>query len=165
MAQKRYFEFKDDDKTISLNNWLMGITESGVYAGFDFQRQSGLTFKLIHTSTGQVVNNADNVPSLPMGVLVTKTGAVIKEDEELSFVFTANGSTSKRTDTVYAEHTYIKDSIGGIQCTYGVLVGTTTLPNPNNQVAIGYLRVKGLATDTLSTSVTFEKAKRPFPKN
>ena len=43
MSQRRYYEYKDDDDTLSLNFRYLGIINQGRYAGYDAILAAGLT--------------------------------------------------------------------------------------------------------------------------
>lgn len=154
MAQKRYWNFQDDDSTDALNHWLLGINKSGVYAGFDMNKTAGaLVLRLEHLLSGFTEIDKDLNESSKQGLILTNQGVVIKEDSFIDVSLTANVSLNPRIDTIIVEHEYI-ETLGGATATYSVIQGTasatpvpTALTNPEKQTIIGYLYVPGSFSD------------------
>jgi len=164
MAQERFWEYRDDDLTIRLDNWLLGIYLPGRYVGFDFNPSNDLNLSLDHQKTGVVYNDINNTPKPKVGVWVSNTGVLVKEDSSISLSISANNSDDDRYDFIYAEHEYLDGTVGGTQASYGVIQGTSSLPvitNPNTQTLIGVLIIPSGATD-LSNS-RFLPSKPPIP--
>lgn len=169
MAQKVYWSWKDDDLTIDINQWLIGMLPAGVYRGFDFDRadQSSMILHLTHKDTGYTYTLKDTTASGENGVLKTKQGAVVKEDTQIDIVIPTADPTHPRIDTVYCTHQYIETK-GGAAATYGVISGTPTgtptappLANTELDLLIGYLYIPAAITTLGDSRVLFTKSATP----
>lgn len=169
MGQQRWWEYRDDDATIRLDNWLLGALQPGRYCGFDLKITNNATLTLDHAKTGIKYSDKDNNLSAEVGALMSKTGVVVKEDEDITFTFLPNATSSRRIDTIYMQHRY-KDGVeGGEQASYGYLPGTPGLsPSPpaltdeSTQIVIGYLDVPP-STSIIDDTVNWIASKPPIP--
>lgn len=147
MTQTRYFNWKDEDKTIALNNWLRGVTQSGLYCGFNWNPTANMTLTLVHTD-GEISYDEDLNPSSSLGVTITPQGVLIKEDASITLPISNGDATHPRIDVIIVSHEYQEGIVGGSAATYAVIQGTPAeiperpaLTDITKQVAIGYLYV------------------------
>lgn len=168
MAQKVFWSWQDDDLTFDLNRRFLGIMDSGVYRGFDAALAAGLTLNLIHTNSGGIETKKDQTLTPRFGVIVTKQGATIREDDAITVPIESNGPYNQpRIDLVYLEHQYV-DVVGGLAATYAVVRGVPadvpvapSLPNPNIQVPIGELLLPAFAASLDAVGVVFTRYPNP----
>lgn len=167
MAQERFWEYRDDDSTIRLDNWLMGCLLPGRYVGFDFSSVSGLNLTIGHSKTGVVYNDVSNSPKNKQGVWISKTGVVVKEDGEITLLIQPNNSIVDRVDLIYGEHEYRDGVVGGSQATYGVLEGVTDLSLDSNpkRVPLAAVVVPAGAQDLSDINYISHKSPLPTEKN
>ena len=169
MAQERFFEFRDDDLTKRLDNWLLGIFHPGRYCGFDMQVTNNLIVTLSHTETGIIYNDGTNNPKPALGVLVSNVGVVVKESSNITVTAQPNPGANPRIDLIYMQHRYRDGVISGEQATYGYIQGVASA-NPSypaltdsvNQIVVGYIYWPA-ATSVINSSVRWEPAKSPIP--
>lgn len=168
MAQTRYFNWKDDDKTDWLNRRLIGILPYGLYRGYDAVLASGLNLSLEHNITGFDEVTKLLVHRTNLGLVKTKQGTLVIEDDPVVVPITANPSVEPRIDLVVMEHEYIEVA-GGQPAIYKVLVGTPApvpvapaLSDPNKQVILGELYCPAGMSDLTDTGVVYTKAGIPF---
>lgn len=166
MSQFRTFEFRDEDSTFELNQRLLGIIQPGVYRGFDWQQQAGLTFIMSHTTSGIQYYDKNELLSNPIGMLVTKQGSTIKEDANINLSIDV-GNVFPRWDAIVMEH-YYSEVTGGVPAIYLVIKGTPSvtpikpsLTNTSRQVLIGYLYVPASMSSLAEGGVLFEKEEIP----
>lgn len=155
MAQKIYFNWEDDDSTKDLNHRTLGISEPGRYRGFDVSLMSGLTLRLNHFQTGVSMTMFDS-PTHSVerrGVILTKQGVIIQENDELVLPISAGHSTFPRIDLVVCEHEYVEVQ-GGSNAIYYVIEGTPSaspvhpvVTQPQTKIVLGELYVPAGATD------------------
>ncbi len=164
--QKRSFEFRDDDKTIDLDNWLLGVYKPSRMAGFDFVVSNNTTLNLNHATTGVDIVDVNGV-SAKYGVVVMPTGLIVKEDSQVSIPVNPNNGLTVRYDLIYLSHQYRNDVIGGQQATYGVVEGSSglipELTDPTTQVAIGLL-VWPSSTLVIDSTVRFIPSAASLPR-
>lgn len=168
--QERYWEFKDDDLTVRLNSWLMGIIFPGLYAGFDLVVTGNSTITLNHNTTGFVYNDINNNPKNPVGIMIGQGGDIIKEDVAVTLTLTPNSSSAPRLDVIYMQHRYRDGVQGGEQATYGIITGSPSLnlvapalTDPTTQTIVGYLYVPS-GTSVVNSDVKWERSKAPIPR-
>ena len=159
--QRRTFEFKADDSTKSLNEWLLSIITPGVYRGFDaFIASNDLNLVLQHTST------AFNYDSSQNGIIRTKEGVIVWEDADVS-IGPVETSTLKRIDCVTLNHTYIETE-GGQSALYSIIKGvehasTPVAPAvPTGHVKIGELHLPTGFTQLDNVGVVWVREKIPL---
>lgn len=154
-----------------LNQALLGVLQPGLYRGFDFVSSGDLVATFNHDETGVnvLLDNTGEPADRLVGVIYTKYGVAITEDEPISLNVVTNGSQSDpRIDTVFCEYEYTKDVPGGNPATYGVIKGTNssepTAPalGNANQILIGYLYLPaGVTALDTEEGVRFYKALVP----
>jgi len=172
--EKRIFEFRADDLTFDINGQLNGVIGPGVYAGFDAQLDSGLTLKLVHTQSGATFVDGNPAMVEDVGVLRTKQGTIIREDETIEVVISENTYTGghpeyhNRIDTIVCEH-YHQEIIGGSQAQYYAIPGgqasdpvPPALTDPTKQTIVGYLFLPGGCASMDDTGVVFTKVPLPY---
>jgi hypothetical protein len=164
MAQKRRWNYLDDDATKDLNRWLTGIINPGLYFGFDFNPTANMNLNLIHSTTGFKDVDDLEVESGFQSLLVTRQGTVIKEDAAITINSIANGdATHPRIDIVVVTHTYSELS-GGTQALYSIIQGTPAaspvapaLANALTQTKIGELLIPANTTALNQGGVTWTR--------
>jgi len=170
MAQTRFWNFKDDDTTFRLNQWLNGILNSGVYRGFDFVAQASNVFRMNQGTTGFVDFDIDSVANDAKGVLRTPQGTYILEDGNIDINISANAGPGTRFDLIFCQHEYIDGVEGGAVATYAVIEGAPgggipALQNPEKQILIGVLTLPQGFSDLQDTGVVFTKEPAPTFSN
>jgi len=162
MSQFRTFEFRADDSTFEMNQRLLGLIEPGVYRGFDWQQQAGFNFILAHVTSGIQYYDKNELLSDPIGVLITKQGVTIKENESIILSIDPGGALP-RWDAIVVEH-YYSEVTGGVPGVYMVIKGTAasspvkpSLTNPSRQLLIGYLYVPASMASLSEAGVLFQK--------
>jgi hypothetical protein len=170
MAQTRYYNFLADDYTGDINRWLLGILQPGVYRGFEFSPTNNLTLTLVHTDTGIVITDPDGVPGDPTGVLLTRHGVVIKEDEAIEIPVNAT-TTHPRIDLIVCTHEYVETE-GGAVATYSVIQGVASatpaapaLTFPEKQVTIATLYIPAATSVLDAAGVIYAREEVPFLGN
>lgn len=162
--QKRFWNWQDEDSTLDLNNWLNGIIDSGLYRGFDPEKQ-GMTLVLAHQLTGATRTKSDKTTQDKFGVVISKQGVVVNQLEPIRFEIEPT-TALKRVDVVVMEHEY-KELVGGIEATYKVIKdggeNGSGLTSPNTQVILGYLHLPPNCNDL--ANATYVKAKTPTLAN
>lgn len=147
MAQVRYWQYKDDDKTDTLNRYDMGAVPSGVWAGFDFDgTSSGTNLVLSHTASGYKEVTQALAESSAIGVIKTRQGVMVTEDSIITIPVTTNsGGGNPRVDIIALQHEYTAVT-GGTVATYVHIAGTAAasplppaLTLPLKQTIIGYI--------------------------
>ncbi len=163
MTQKRSFEYKSNDSTADLNNWMLSFFEPGVLHGF-YPEFSGLNLLFRHDQK-QIHREVDyeGVLSSGTGVILSKQGVVIKETSQISLSIDTNEySANPRIDLIVCDHSYNLIE-GGVEAIYMVIKGTPgenpvkpSVINENTQVIIGSLYIEAGASD-LVTSAYFDR--------
>ena len=164
MAQERFWNYRDDDLTFRLDQWLLGVIDAGLYRGFDPKLNGTLTLRLEHDVTGYVKTLKNGDLTNQLGVYVTKQGVLINEDAAIEVDIPPTGANA-RIDYVVAEHDYI-DVDGGTEASYKVIQGPAngslpTLTNPNVQIILGQLSLPPNTTSLLQTGVVYTKTQSP----
>lgn len=168
MPQKRRWNFKDDDATKDLNRWLTGIIPPGLYHGFDFNPTANMNLNLVHTSTGFKDVDDEEAESSFQGLLITRLGVVIKEDDAITINGVAVGdSTNPRIDLVVITHEYVATA-GGQTALYSVITGTpaaTPVPpalvDAETQIVIGELYIPAGTVALNGAGVYFTRREKP----
>jgi hypothetical protein len=168
MAQKRFWDFKADDLTSSLNRWLLGIIPMGLYQGFDpaeisvdgFITSSDMNLRLNHATTGQKESDEDNTLTNKIGKFIAPQGIVVTEDTTIVLPINPNSSGHPRKDLIIATTEYVTIE-GGADVVYSVVQGTPaaipvapTLPFPNKQTILGTITILGGTTTALGEQHT-----------
>lgn len=171
--QKIFWNWQDDDSTKHLNQRSLGIFEPGLYRGFDFDNSSTSTIKLNQLTTGFNVVLTDE-PTYTVerrGVVLTKQGVVIHENDVVVLPFTANASGNPRIDICVLEHEYV-DVPDGSAVIYNVITGTPSatpvapsLTSPKIQTILGYLYVPAGVTAANTSGVVYTRATTPVFAN
>lgn len=171
MAQQRYFNYKEDDKTNLLNRQFIGIMPYGLYRGFDAVLAAGLSLQLEHSTTGyDEVDIALNLRT-GLGLVNSKQGTLVIEDAPLFLPISANASSDPRIDLIVMEHEYLT-VIGGQPAIYKVIQGipaatpvAPALTDPNKQVILGELYCPAGMTSLTDAGVVYTKATTPLFSN
>jgi len=165
--QRRFWNWKDDDKTIDLIASHHSINPTGVYNGFDFSPTADMNLNLVHSVSGFKRTLPDFSQSNWLGSIVTKQGTVVVEDETIIIPIAVNSDSNPRIDTIYVTHRY-REITGGEPAVYVYAKGTPSatpsapaVPNSNTDVIIGYLYLPGSTTQLNAANVTFTKEKKP----
>lgn len=167
MAQRRFWNYKDDDSTFDLNFRELGIFEAGRYRGFDPLLAAGLTLELNHLATGVDKTQLDGVTVTRYGLWNSKQGVIVTEDTAINLTIAAGDPTDPRIDLIVGQHQYIATT-GGAVAIYLVIQGTPA-PNPvapaltlpDLQVELGRLYVPAGMTDLNGTGVVYTQALVP----
>ncbi|RUP38237.1 MAG: hypothetical protein EKK63_12720 [Acinetobacter sp.] len=175
MAQFIFWNWEDDDATKHLNHRSLGITEPGVYRGFDADLtfSGGTQIRLHHSATGFDVTMFDE-PTFTVekrGVILTKQGVIVHENGEITIPFTPNATGNPRIDLIYLEHQYV-DVQNGSTGIYNVELGAPsatpvapTLLFPQIKIVIGQLYVPGGANLATDAGVVWTPSNVPSPAN
>lgn len=167
MAQRRFWNWKDDDYTLDMNHALLGILEAGLYRGFDKHSSStGTNLVLHHGVNGVQKSKLDKSLTSLMGVYLTKQGCIITEDANVTIgSITPNTTGNPRKDLIVATHEY-QQTVGGLVAIYTAIVGTPSatpvvpaLTNPTTQTILGVLDVPANTSST--ANMTFTKSGMP----
>lgn len=163
MAQRIFWNWLDEDSTFDLSRWMIGIIEAGLYRGFDADAFGPeLILTLTHTPTGAVRTNIDRTRSGLYGIVVTKQGCVVQQDDDV--ILAVSPVTVARQDLVVLEHEY-KELAGGVAATVKIIAGTGSgipeLTNPNIQVPLGVLTLPENCTGLNQAGVSYVKSKLP----
>lgn len=167
MAQRIFFNWKDDDLSDDLNRRTLGLIDAGLYRGFDRDVIAGMNLQLIHSVTGGDAVDLTLTPETRFGLVVTKQGGIVRDDTTIILPINPNSSGNPRIDIIYLEHEYLQ-IVGGLAASYGVIQGTpaaTPVPpaliNVNKQVILGYLFIPDGTTDLSDPTVIYTKADPP----
>jgi hypothetical protein len=148
MAQKRYWNYEDDDLTVDLNHREGAMIPPGRYAGFKPLAMTGTTLQLVHTDGYKKVSVG--LGNSQVGVWVTNQGLVIHEDQQINLPINPNPEDLPRVDLIVGSHEY-QLVAGGQQALYSIVQGQPsdeavpadpTLPEPNKQVILGRLYIE-----------------------
>lgn len=168
MAQKRRWNFKDDDATADINRWLTGILYPGLYHGFDFNPTANMNLNLVHTSTGFKDVDKDATESDFTSLIITRNGTIVKENSAITINGVAAGhATLGRIDIVVLSHIYVAVT-GGSTALYSIITGTPSgspvapaLADPNTQIKIGELFIPATTTVLTAGGVTWTRSVPP----
>lgn len=171
MAQRRYFNWEDNDSTNWLNRADMGVFGYGVYRGYDAVLAAGLTLVLDHSTSGyeEVDGSLNHLTNL--GLLRTKQGTRIIEDAALPVAIAANPNGDPRIDLIVCEHTYVQVT-GGAVAIYKAIQGTPAA-NPvapaltqwEKQTIIGSLYCPAGMASLTDAGVVWTKSPIPYYAN
>lgn len=154
MAQRRFWNWRDDDLTADINQWLQGILESGRYRGYDAKVGTnnggsgtvrtagislpnvivdaipsvGMTLTLSHLDTGSVRVDKNEQWTDKFGVVVTKQGTVVQEYDNIELPISTTNNGFHRFDLIVINHQY-SEIPGGEQGIYSVIEGVATHTN------------------------------------
>lgn len=163
MAQKKFWNYRDDDLTKDINRWLSGLIESGLYRGFDPILGAVMDLKLNHETTGAIRVDSQEAFTQRFGVLCTKQGVIVQDDTEISLPI-AITSGAGRNDIIVYNHKYTEIE-GGEAGFYSVIQGTATdFPLPADeltQTVIGYLTLPANCVSLNTTGVVYRRAPQP----
>jgi len=166
--QERIHEYKQEDSTFSLNRKYLGILDAGVYRGFDAILGDNMILTLTHTMTGVKQYDLDLSPK-DVGVIITKQGNVIREDEDITLNINVgpSGSYESRIDLIVVEHRFV-ETTGGTQALYSVIEGVPdqqpvvpNLLNEATQVPIATMQVYENSQELNGTRNFFKKFPPP----
>ena len=168
MAQKRYIEWLSDDDSLQFNLFLLGLIPPGLFRGFDFTPTNNLFLELNHNTTGYQFPKVTGELSAITGVVRSKQGVLIFEDEPILLQVNANTTSNPRIDLVVCEHQYQTQIAGGVEAEFFVIQGTPsanpvapTLTNPNFQVVIGELYIPANTSVLDAAGVIYTRPKLP----
>lgn len=169
MAQFIFWNWQDDDSTKNLNHRTLGLKDPGLYRGFDpdFNTPGGMTLRLRHSITGFDVTKFDS-PSFTVekrGVLLTKQGVVIHENDNIDIPINPNATAHGRIDLIICEHEYVDIPNSSIAI-YSVIQGTPSatpvapaIPAPDQiKVILGYLYVPAGTVALSGLNVVYVRA-------
>ncbi len=173
MAQKRFFNWKDNVNSFELDEQFNGILQPGRYRGFDNMTDAigiGINVDINHLTTGHsktiengsVVNNL-GVAMMPNGTIVHETATIpdLAIDDNL-------GVGTTRIDFIIAEHDFTP-VIGGTAVTYSILKGPVggappTIANPDIQIEIGRIVIAANGS-TFGDLISYTPANIPMLSN
>jgi len=171
MAQRTFWNYKDDDLTFDLNFRELGIFEPGRYRGFDPVLSAGLTLTLNQLTTGADKTLSDGSTVTQFGIWNTKQGGIVTEDAAINLPISAGDATHPRIDLIIGQHQYVAIA-GGTPAIYAVIEGTPAaspvapaLTIPAQQVILGYLYVPANMTDLNGAGVVYTQAAIPNYSN
>lgn len=168
MAQRRFWQWQDDDLTIDIDRWLTGIMGNGTYCGFDFVPTADLNLQLVHTATGFQYRQKDLTMSNNIGMLITQQGVMIQEDAAIILPILPNTDTHARIDIIIVSHFYDDSVVNGVQAEYSVITGTPSsspvapsVPDPTTDMIIATLFMPGNAMTLTALGVAYTKPDVP----
>ena len=164
--QKRFWNYEAEDATFDLSRAFVGITLPGVYRGFDVTLDATLVLKLTHSITGYTETSLLGVASDKRGLIVSKQGVIITEDDAETLPISV-GFAQPRIDIIIVEHEFTEVN-GGTTAVYSVVQGSPgfgpvppALPNPEKQVKIGELYIPANITALNDVGVVWTRGKIP----
>lgn len=162
--QKRFWNYRADDRTADLNYFLLGERPPGTYYGFDFTYKPANPLTLFLGPGATAFNGLDelNEPWV-VSIAVSKQGVKVVEDAEIELVIEGTGA-EPRVDAVILEHIYTFDD-GGEDATYSVIkgaAGVLTPPAiPAGAIRIGDLYLPASCSALNASGVVWDKALKP----
>jgi hypothetical protein len=165
MAQRIFWNFKDDDATADIIRWMLGIIVPGRYRGFDFVPQSGLTVRLNQATTGlnQVRSDLSQVMT---GMAVTPQGCVVQQDGNIDLPVTAPVS-DPRIDIIVLSHQY-EEIEGGNVATFSVVEGVEAaspvapaVADATTDIILGQIYLPAGITGTDDAGVVYTQSLTP----
>ncbi len=142
---KVYWNYKEEDSTLLLNQFLNGILPPGVYGGFDAVAFDGsMRLRLSQASAVEEISIAGT--SKKIGVIKTKQGVIVAEDTQVELIIDPT-TTLPRIDIIIMQHQYqavINPSIPFYSIIKGTPATNPTPPSltiPAYQMKIGELRL------------------------
>lgn len=165
MAQERFWNWRDDDLTFRLDQWLLGIHGSGVYRGFDADLVDGTNLVLSHTNSGYTKTLKNKQVTDPLGIYITKQGVLIVEDEPITLPIAPNSGANTRIDYIVAHHEYL-DIDGGIDSIYKVVQGDAegnepSIEEPAIEILLGKLTLPSGTTSLSQAGVVYTRSETP----
>lgn len=173
MAQKRYWNWLDDDSTNAMNQRDLVINPYGLYCGFDYDPDNtiGMSMRIVHTVTGHTKIKQDLTETPQLGIWKSKQGVIVTEDAPMNIPIAVGHATLPRIDLIVARHKFITTS-GGAAATYEVIQGTPNaspvapaLTHPNEQIILGSWYIPAtttaLATGALPAGLGYTKVEAP----
>jgi hypothetical protein len=161
MAQRIYWQYKDEDSTYDLNVRQTGIIPFGRYKGFD-PVPDGMSITLKRNTTHATRVELDLSTAL-IGVWVTRQGAVVVEDGDINLPLSDGDATHPRIDIIVGTHNHV-ESAGGIAATYSIVEGTPAADpvapgvlDETTDVILGYLTIPAGATEVLEEMYTYAR--------
>lgn len=165
--QKRYWNYREDDKTDFLNRRLIGAVPYGLYRGFDAQLDATLVLKLTHTISGYDEVDVALALKEALSLIITRQGVSIIEDAAIALPVAPNPTFFGRIDLIIVDHEYVTVE-GGVEALYSVITGDAnvipvapTLPNPLRQLIIGRLFCPAQMTNLANSGVVYTKELSP----
>ena len=142
---KIYWNYKEEDSTLLLNQFLNGILPPGVYGGFDAVAFDGsMRLRLSQNNAVEEISIAGT--SKKIGVIKTKQGVIVAEDSQVELIIDPT-TTLPRIDVIIMQHQY-QAVINASIPFYSIIKGTpATNPTPPSltipayQMKIGELRL------------------------
>ena len=172
MAQKIFWSWLDDDLTFNLSRQHTGLFPEGLYRGFDFVPTNNMTITLGHGSSGFKRINLDQSESNFTGLIITKQGVIIQEDEDITLNLTPADPAFGRWDLIVAQHIYSDQNEGGQPAVYFPVTGIAgpnpvkpSVINPITDIPIGYVFIPALTTALNAIGVVYEKVSTPSFSN
>lgn len=142
---KTYWNYKEEDSTLLLNQFLNGILPPGVYGGFDVVAFDGsMRLRLSQNNAVEEISIAG--ASKKIGVIKTKQGVIVAEDSQVELIIDPT-TTLPRIDVIILQHQYqavINSSIPFYSIIKGTPATNPTPPSltiPAYQMKIGELRL------------------------
>lgn len=167
MAQNRWWNYKDDDSTFRLIQWMYGILTAGRYRGFGATTDNTLNLTIVQQAPDAFIQvSEDALTTTEVGLWISPQGTVVKEDASFVLPISAGDATFDRIDIIVGQHKYDGALVGGTTAIYSVIEGTPSatpvapaLTIPNEQTILGYLLVP--ATSTQTDQMTYTQAAIP----
>ena len=148
--QRRFWNWKDDDLTIDISQWLIGLINSGRFRGFDPVLGNSMNLVLNHETTGAIRVDKFGAFTGKFGVLATKQGVITQEYEPITLVVPSTPTGFYRKGLVVFTHEYVEIE-GGQEGLYSLILsdeipeGTAApfpaLTNEPYQTIIGYITI------------------------
>lgn len=167
MAQRRFWNYLDDDLTVDLTRWITGLMPSGLYRGFDWVPGAGLNLVLNHESTGYKYVDKDQNETSFLGIVITRQGVIVQDDSEITIPISENISGNPRIDLIILSHEY-EEFEGGSDALYSVIEGTPganpvepSVPDNKKDVVIGALYLPNGTTSLDGAGITFTRRDVP----
>lgn len=121
--QRRFWNWRDDDLTASINQWLQGLIDSGRYRGFDPVLGSTMQITLNHSTSGAIRVTKEGNFTSKYGVVSTKQGTIIQEYDNIQLDVDSTPVGQHRKDLIIVTHQYT-EIVGGQQAIYSIIKGT-----------------------------------------
>lgn len=168
--QRRFWNWKDDDLTIDISQWLIGLIDSGRFRGFDAVLGNTMELVLNHETSGAIrVDKSGNLVG-KFGVLATKQGVITQEYDAVTLPVPTTPAGFYRKGIVVFTHEYVEID-GGQEGIYSLImtdetaIGTgvafPSLPNEPLQTILGYLTIPQNCTSLNDPAVLYEQADAP----
>jgi len=168
--QRRFWNWKDDDLTIDIDQWLIGIVDSGRFRGFDPVLGGTMTLTLNHATTGAIRVGIDKLYTSKFGVLATKQGLIVQEYDPVDLVVPTTPSGKYRKGVVIFTHEYTT-VVGGQEGLYSIIWSALTnvgddldfpaLDSETTQTILGYITLPENCTALNNAGVVYTQGKIP----